>query len=253
MTPIQYAIFWLGMGLEFLILWRGVRLGLVRHYPYLYIYLASAFVRVVCLIPLREISSPFYPLAYWWSHALMSIFRFLILWEIFRQCFFLRKSIRAVASAIILLVLTGLFAAFLFDFGVATGLFSPRSFFPDFERRINLSQVAVLVAIMSMVQYYGIRLGRNMWGVSIGLGSYLALSIVNHALLEQISSYFPLWQWTSSLSFVGLLGIWTWALWRYEPNPAAGAMDRSGLDSQQAGWERAWMQTRKSLTRVLKP
>ena len=253
MTPIQYAIYWLGMGLEFLILWRGIRLGLVRLYPYLFMYLAIAFVRSVCLLPLRELSSPYYPVAYWWSHALLSIFRFMILWEVFRQSFSWRKNIRTMASAIILLVLSSLFAAFLFDFGVATGLFKPESFFPDFERRINFSQAAALVAMMSMVQYYGIRLGRNMWGVAIGLGIYIALSVVNHALLEQISSYFPLWQWTSQLSFVGLLGIWTWALWQYEPNPAAGEIDNSGLDSHQAEWERAWMQTRKSLGRVLKP
>ena len=157
------------------------------------------------------------------------------------------------ASTIILLVLASVFGAFLVDFGVATGLFRAESFFPDFERRISLSQSAVLVAIMSMVQYYGIRLGRNMWGVSIGLGIYLSFSIVNHALLEQISSYFPLWQWTSPVSFVGMLGLWAWALWQYEPNPAASEIDSSGLGSQRAEWERAWIQTRKSLGRVLKP
>ncbi len=244
MVHIRFLIFALGLLLEALILWRGVRARLWRHFPFFYLYLSLAFIRSVPLFVLGELRVPAYAMVYWLSEAVVVLLRFFIIWEVFRHTFFSAPAVRRVVGQSLLILVIVLAAAGVF------GTKAPGSF-PDLERKSGFVQAALLMATLLLARYYALPLGRNVWGMALGLGIYVSVAIVNFASLELVESFFPYWRFIRPLSFIGMLGVWTWALWSYAPNPrpATAALELS--ERSLAHWAQAWSEVRAAVRKAV--
>ena len=213
MAPIDHLIFFLGLLLEILILWRGLRQRLSRHYAYFYVYLGYVFATALAQFLVFHFRMSAYAMTYWISAGGAVLLRFSVIWEVFRQTFLSAVAARRVVGHALSVVLVSLTAALFFG-SDSTGLF-----FAELERKAGFVQAALLMATLLLARYYATPLGRNIWGMALGLGLYLSVSVMNFAALELVKSFFSYWRFVVPLSFIGMLGVWTWALWSYAPNP----------------------------------
>ncbi len=245
MTLLQYVIFALGLLLEVLVFWRGLRARLWRHYPFFYVYLGYVFVRSVGLFGLAEVQFTAYPIAYWVSEAAAALLRFFILWEVFRQTFAFVPALRRIVGQTLSLLLIGLAAV------SVMGNKSPGSVFADLERKTSLAQAVLLLTTLFLARYYGIPLGRNVWGMALGLGMYVAISVMNFAAVVLTESFIPYWRFSRPLSFIGMLAVWTWALWSYAPNPRPSTAALDVSERSLAHWAQAWSEVRTAVRKAV--
>ena len=244
MGPIQYAIPVLGLLLEVLILWRSLRARLWRHYPFFYVYLGYVFIRTVAIFVLIQLRFSAYAIAYWLSDAVAVLLWFFITWEVFRHTFLSAPAVRRVVGQLLTFLLLGLAVVFFASK-------SPGLVIADFERKAGFAQAALLMATLILARYYAVPLGRNIWGMALGLGMYVSVAIVNFAALELVKSFFPYWRLISPLSFIGTLGVWIWALWSYAPNPGPATAGIEVYERSLAHWSQAWSEVYAALRKAV--
>lgn len=223
----SYIVFWLGIAFEIVLVWRLTRRGLWREYPFFTSYLAYVIAQGVLGLAMLRYSPSAYPA--WYSRVGLAhvLLRFLLVWEVFRHAFpgkspFRRMlSKQAILQAIVLIaVLTGILSA-AGILWVTQTYGKSHSMYLAMERSFGFVQAILILAILAIARYYHVRLGRNLWGISVALGMFCSLSTVASAITDFArSTFFPLWYFLSPLSFVAMLALWTWAMWDYAPNPA---------------------------------
>ena len=248
-----YTIFLSNVGLEICLLWRMFSGRHWRHYPYFLSYLLydllvsdlglySAWI----LIPLK------YPEVYWGVEILSLVLRFLVIWEILRYTFvgsplLARMASHGIAAPGVVLLLCSVCAFWaLEEYGTSHSLCFA------LERGLGLGQGVVILGVLLLGGYYGIRLGRNLWGVAVGFGGYLSISVIHYALFDMHYEYFPHWQALVPLSFDIMLLVWLWALWDYAPNAALQAAGTADTAASSLWWER-WKGTLSTARKVVRP
>jgi hypothetical protein len=118
------------------------------------------------------------------------------------------------------------------------------------DRSFGFAQSIFILSILLVGRHYGVCLGRNLWGIGVGFGAWMSLSTVNYALFDLTGSFFPYWQVVRPLSFIGLLLMWNWALWR--PSPILDTSEASVPEAALTTWMQNWDRT-FSLLRKVKP
>lgn len=250
MTLLDQVISALGLALVAVSLWRGSSQKLLRHYPYFYSYLGYVFALHIFVLWAAQLDPSDYALAFWWGSSMAALLRFFVVWEVFCHSFSPRQPIRQLAGQAAALLMTALTMAILLGNDKLPFLYKAESFFPDLERKMGLIQASLLMTCLFLVRYYAIPLGRNTWGMALGLGGYLSVSVMNFSALELVESFLPFWRYIRAFSFIGMAALWTWALWSYAPNPQPqtdAEVGRQGLRS----WRHAWGDARTTLRRVV--
>jgi hypothetical protein len=237
----SYLILFSGFALEITIAWRLAKAKLWREYPLFALYIVYVFAQsCLGLVLLRH-----YPASYslwYWRTGIGSIFlRFILIWELFRHTFPKSSPLRRMVSRQTLfevLTLVGILTLILW---VAETYGKSNSVYLAMERSFGFVQAVLVLGILTLARYYHLRLGRNVWGIAVAFGLYCSLATAASAVLELAHfALFRLWYLLSPLSFVAMLGLWTWAVWSYEPNPAmnSGAPMDPTADFRQ--WSQDW-------------
>ncbi|MGA9885684.1 MAG: hypothetical protein WBQ34_18355 [Candidatus Acidiferrales bacterium] len=221
----RLILLWIGSGisegLELCILWRAIRSSSIGEYPYFYTYIASTATSFVLLIVYL-----FDPLSYdrwYWTvqFATLIIGCGLIL-EIFHHVLSPYPGAERIAKI-------AAFTAFslLFFLAVVYALFhlepSTAAGGIELERNVRALQAVFLFAVLAIIFGYRIPVGRNVLGMIIGYGSYIAISLISRAVEAYAAEWFRIaWLYVQAFSFDASLAIWLVALWSYHPNPAPG-------------------------------
>ncbi len=245
MAPMEYSLPGLGLLLELVILWRCAQARLWQQYPFFYVYLGYIFARTIAIFVVTQFQFPAYAVAYWLTAAAADLLRFLVAWEVFRQSFAFAVAARRIVGQVLFLLLIVLTAV------LFLGTKSPGLFFADFERKSSFIQATMVVVTLALARYYSLPLGRNIWGMALGLGMYVSMAIVNFAALELVKSFFPYWRFIRPLSFIGMLGVWAWALWSYAPNPRPATAALEVYERGLAHWAQAWSDVRAALRKAV--
>jgi hypothetical protein len=255
MAPLSYPLGVSGVLLGFLLLWRICRERLWRPYPFLSVYIAyvsCASVLLPVVVHLYGYSSRPYALAYWGNETVAGFLWVFIVWEIFRHSFPSGLPVRRFVGVVSVLLAAA--AGGLLFAPSAAGLPHALGYaVPDIKSHVGLIGAPVILWLLVAARYYRIPLGRNIWGIAIGFGMFLSSTAANFAASLLGSPLAKITVILGPASFVVMLAVWAWALWRYAPNPriAPASAETSELDLilWRQEWHRLLTSMRKAFER----
>jgi hypothetical protein len=255
-SAISQIIVAIGTVLEVCLVWRVLRARLVSKYPYFSFYVFCLLLRtfslyLVQLYGIHRIPADLYASYYWNTESVGVALRCLIVWEVFRYAFPSGSPLSKIASKGFAAIAFGLF---IFAVGALASLWgfhsyaTLRSVHPALDRSFGFAQSVFILSILLATKSFGIPLGRNIWGMGVGLGAWISLSTLNNAIIDLTHSFYPYMQVLRPLGFVGLLAVWTWALW--EVSPSTSVADHAATPAEIDIWTENWNRTQGSLRRV---
>lgn len=248
MHPGWYANAAVALLLQMLLLSRAFQRDLLRRYPFFYSYLAyTTFWAVALGIP-SILRLPTYPKIYWRSQIAAEILRFVIAFEIFRHVFPRSSTLRARASWTLLLTLLLLASAFWMG---GSDLHSNP--WLDVLRKIAFSVAALIVIVLGLAHFYAVRVGRNIWGMAVGLLLFTGSELVHLAAIDLFPRWWTVWTYVHPVAFVFMLLTWTFALWNYYPNPHRPVLTEASAKELASAWHYGWSQMHIVLRRATKP
>ncbi len=212
MAFLSLVLFLVGSCFQGLLFWRGRRWSGWRSYPLFYFYLSYTTFWTVAFLFFPH-THPLYPRVYWDSELGATVLRFFVAWEIFRGVFG-RGVIRRIAGTAIFVVMVLLALAFWL-----TGPSPSVSLVADFMRRMALTAGVWTILVFGIACFYGIRIGKNIWGMAVGFLIFVSSEITNLAAFDLASWFAPIWRFLHPFAYIFMLAVWTWALWDYAPNP----------------------------------
>lgn len=205
--------------LELCILWRAVRTGTLRRYSYFCAYIASTLTSlalpIVYVVDRRSYNHWYWPIQF----ATLALGCGVIL-EIFRHVLSpypgveRLTKIAAIGAFAAVFCLAAIYVAFgLEPFSAAAGI--------ELERNVRALQAVLLFAILAVIFLYGIPIGKNISGMILGYGNYIAISLISRAVETYAGAWLRLvWIYVQPIAFEISLFIWVVAMWSYHSNPA---------------------------------
>ena len=228
--------------LELLILFRGLQGKLLPKYPFFYAYIAGALISDSVLYFVYMTNRAVYARLYDISVVMVVFLGYGIILEVFKHVLSAYPGVEKLARV------TGLaiFAA-IFCFAISYSLWAPDAatagwkaadvrqdlwiFQATFQRDFWTVQAIFLFAIVGVVSYYKIPLGKNLKGMIVGYGLCLGVTLLTLALRSYIGlSFDAAWVFLQPFSFDVSLSIWAATLWAFHPNPAPNPAIRLEAD-----------------------
>jgi len=251
-----YAIYFVGIALEVCLLWRLASNGLWRVYGYLFSYLCYALLSAAAWFVILKIQPNFYYSRlyynfYWGNELLNMVLRFFIIWEIFRLTF--PKSSGSASAINKGLLLFSLASALISAFWGYMTYAEFHSVYTALERSFSFVQAVITLGMLLVAGYYGLQLGRNLWGIAVGFGVFASMLAANNAIVDYLKHSFLPYFYVTPLSFVVMLGMWTWATWVQAPNPRIQISSAAELDLELNRWASDWNRTTSAVRRVTNP
>jgi hypothetical protein len=188
------------------------------------------------------------PLCLLQSFVAEALLWFAVTWEVFRQTFPRGLAPRRIAAGVLISVLFLLALVFYFS-GPQPGAY----FIADFVRKIALSVAAWLLVVLALARYYGMSVGRNIWGMAVGLLVVVSAHIANFAAVEISPSFSPIWSLLVPFGFTATLVIWTVTMWSYAPNPRPVAPGEPLQREAVSYWEERWAALGMTVRKAFKP
>jgi hypothetical protein len=215
-TPV---VWWAGAALIAVLLYRGVRAHWAREYPIFFSYLAFIFIKTLVLMQLYRLSARAYSLGYWGTEIIATLVGVLITWELYEKMLAPYRGVRRMARALI----GGLLAAVALQSSLALSARSFYSLMPttaELQRNLRFVQALLLLAMLILVRYYRLRLGRNVAYLFSGYAMVVSTSMMNLALRSWLGDPFQIW-WRvlSPLEYIFALGWWCKGLWTLSVSP----------------------------------
>jgi hypothetical protein len=207
-----------GLLLRSLIFLRGYQSRMLRTYAWFYSYMLSVLAADATLYFVWLAHPNDYLRTYWLVQFATLAFGSGVILEIFRHVLAAYPGAERFARAVCLITFAIIFVS---------GLFYPRATPSgmqaasiELERDVRAAQIVFFIAIMAVIFYYGIPLGKNMRGMMSGYGLYLGTSLATLAVRAYVGREFDsVWRVVQPLSLDISLLIWLFALWGYHPNP----------------------------------
>lgn len=214
--------------LRLLIVFRGARCGMIVRYAWFYSYIVVGFLTELAFGAVLIEAPSHYAEVYWPGQFLTLAVGCGLVLEIFRHVLSEYSGAERFARYVCLLTFAAIFLVVLiYPRSTQLGLQAASI---EMERDVRSAQIVFFVAILAVIFYYSLPLGRNMLGMIYGYGIYLFASLVTLTFRAYIGHGFTaIWRVAQPLSFDLSLSIWLVALWGYYPNPAPA--ERIGLDS----------------------
>jgi hypothetical protein len=212
------------------LVWRLLRNRLWRAYPYFSAFVLYIVIRNLALLGLSKLAPGVYQGTYLVSGVVEIGLRFLVVWELFRHTFPSKGFVRSTALSILSIVVS--LCTFASQYTQTQS-----SWFPALDRSMSFIQSLLILTVLVIARYYGIRFGRNIRGITLAFGAWLSLSTANSAMADLDKGFFPYWQIIATLIFLAMLGLWTWAVWAYDPNPLVSPNEQPRSLGQ---WTETW-------------
>ncbi len=234
--PVSEILRILGYLLAILFLWRFLRSGQPRIYPYFAVFVFFMAVRLAGVSFIGDkLTIPFYNRVYWGTEDFVTIMKFAIVWEVLRKITHGSSVLRLLATALSVILLLALAAAFLW--------MGPRGdVFSDLERKLSLAVAAWLLLVLTLAIFYGVKPSRPVWAMSIGLGIVASISLANFSALGLSREFVYWWGLIRQSSFSMVMAIWLWGFWG---SPRSSELPAPGPHGDMlAQWKTLWSRLR---------
>jgi len=224
-----------------------------RHYPWFSFFVGYVVSQHIALFAVLHLAPSNYPAWYWESGALQVCLRFLVIWEVFRQTFPKTTPLHRMVSRQITPGTIALISVLTAMLWAVQTYGKSHSVYLAMDRSFGFVQAVLVLGILTLARYYHLPIGRNIWGIAVAFGMYSSLSTAASAYVDLMhSSFFPYWYLLSPFSFVVMLGMWTWAVWIYAPNPIA-TPDALIATGDFGRWPEDWGRAVSTVRKVMHP
>ena len=98
------------------------------------------------------------------------------------------------------------------------------------ERDLRTVQAMFLFGLLRVISCCGIAIGKNMKGMILAYGLYIATSLASLAVRSYAYSFDAAWNTIEPFSYLVSVSIWLTALWSYHPNPVPALAIRPETD-----------------------
>ena len=212
------------------------------------------FLRSLALYSAQGLMSPgVYRAVYWETDLADMGLRFLLVWEVFHHTFPKGSGLHKIVSKGFAVAAFGLV---IFSIGAVWSYEAYSRFhsvYPVIERSFGFAQAVMILGLLLTARYYGVQLGRNVWGIALAFGAWSSLSTANNAMIDLHHSFLPYWQLLLPLSCVAMFAAWVRAVWVYAPNPAIATQDTPDLSADLDRWTEHWGHANSTVRRVIHP
>jgi hypothetical protein len=227
------AIWWFGIFLEGVILVQAMRSKAIAKYPVFFAYIAFVMASEVSRFIVHERAAGIY-VVWWWSTEFIGVLLgYWVLLDILEKVLSpytgAKKFARNAGLLILFVVLSFTTFEWLAEKHSSLALTSV-----EVERNLRSAEAALLcVLLVLVVAYYGVSIGRNLRGILLGYGTYIALDVMVNATRSFLGHSFQgVFSIIRSYSYLAALIIWTYALWSYVPVSTAEQAPRLEADYQ---------------------
>jgi len=213
---------WLtGIFVRGLILYRGIKGKALPRYRVFFTYIASALL-ADCLLYIIRIAKPgMYAEFFWGAQFLTLALGCGILLEVFQHVLSPYPGAEKFARTVALIVFAAVFCFAILYPRVAAGRASASATTFELERDLRTVQAIFLFAVLAVISYYGITIGKNMKGMIYGYALYIATSLVGLAVHSYARPALrDIWDLIPPFSFTVSNVIWLIGMWTYHPEPA---------------------------------
>lgn len=245
---LSQIVWWSGIALEALLLYRGVRGKLRARYPVFYAYILFVAAQSLLRFSIHEWWGGLYPAVYWSTEALGLLLGCWVVFEVYRVALAAYPGTARMARNAL---------SFLLAMAVAKAIvavWENRLWTADMsmlqaELALRTFQAVSIAALVSLFLFYAIPFGKNLRGILIGysvfiLGSVICLNFVR-------PSGHDFWFYAYSSWYLVVLLVWVAHLWAYEA--CAQPKNTVGLEQQYraiaAATQRKLEETREYLRR----
>jgi hypothetical protein len=240
-----------GIAVEIALVGCLLRKGLWRRYPAFSIYVLCVVGRTLLLVFVQKLFPGSYTGFYWESDSVGLGLRFLVVWEVFRHTFPKGSVLQRTMSKGFGVFGMGLLILAVGSFWSFETYSKIHSVYPALERSFGFAQAVLILGVLLTARYYGVQLGRNVWGMAVAFGAWISMSTANNAMIDLAHSFLPYWRLLRPLSFVAMFAVWTWAMWVYAPNPPLAADEQLSQEPGIDWWEKNWNRTISATRKVM--
>jgi hypothetical protein len=246
-------LWWGGIVLETFLLVRCARGKFYREYPGFFSYIAVVLLASVVRYSVRQ-NPGTYALVYWYSQVVSLIAGYVVIVEIYRRALKDYPGAARMAQTLLMAILVLIVSKAAFDSAGSMGWSIARTC-EELERDLRAVQATVLIAILGLLAYYRIPLGRNLKGILLGFGIFIGVSVTILTLRFSFGDRLRLvYQYLPPFTYFAVLIIWCAALWSYHANPVPETKPELEQDyrSLALGTRRLLGHARTHLTRAVR-
>ena len=210
------------LGLLALLLFSALRGRFFTKYPLFYVFI-TGWLMVGLLrffyFTLYSLHSVEYTLAYFYTQFLLVAGSYGVLWQIYSHTLNPYPGTAKMAKILVTTVFVTVLSQLFITIFVGNGAELTNSVL-RLERNLHSTQAVLISVLITLVWYYDIPLGRNVQGLLVGHGLFIATRLVTLALQAILEmSFYAWWYYSEPVCVFATLLIWSVALREYQPNP----------------------------------
>jgi hypothetical protein len=218
-----HALWFATIALEILLLVRGLRTKLFTKYPIFHTYVLFVLLQSVLRFSVYHWYPQWYLECYWYTEFISVLVGSGVLFEIYWRGLAPYPGTARLARNVLALVFT--FAVGKALAGAMRGhLWWPSQTTAELERNLRGVQAFAILGLVILVLAYSIPLGRNLRGIVLGYGLFIATRLVSLTALAYLGSvFYRLWMYSQQVFYLLVLCIWAVSLWTPSPQPGLAA------------------------------
>ena len=206
-------------GLLAFVIVRGAREKLFFAYPVFYTYLVHVLVLDLFRFYIYTFWPNSYREVYWYCQFLSLVIGYCVIWEIYTKSLNNYQGVLQISRALVSTGLIVVVSRFLNN-ALVGPIWGTATTVVDLERNMRALQAMLLITLLGLVFYYGVPLGRNLWGIICGYAFFVGTSIIHLTLRSYLGDAFQsIWTYLPSISYFLALVIWCAALRSYQSIP----------------------------------
>ena len=213
------GIWWLAISLECFLILRGLVGGWAKHYRVFYFYISFVFCQEMLRILADHRGHEAYLYTYWITEFVGGLLGCGIVFEIYKSGLELYPGTARMARNILAFVFVLAFTKAFVD-AWNDPRWRPAASTMELERNARIVQLLALAALVALFRFYRVPFGRNLRGMVLGYGFYVAARIPQLTFAASEGGRFvAFWGYLAPVSYDAALLLLVVHLWSYEPQP----------------------------------
>jgi len=221
------------MAIEALLVARGVRGHWASRYPVFCTYIVFVLVQSLLRFYLYHNAPQLYPYVYWSTELFAVLIGCGVTFEIYRIGLRAYPGTARMARNLLCIIFV-LAATKAFVNASNDPRWWPIATSTDVELALRIVQAGSIGALVVLFLVYKVPFGKNLRGIVLGYGLFLALNVIQVASISvQGDRSLAFWSYVQSFAYLLVLGIWAGHMWSYQQGPQPKATVRLELEYQR--------------------